>query len=182
MIIKVQNSTHQDKFTVEAAFIRWLNDEDQNCMILEVHVLTTRTKRIGDTSLASTGIERVASLDLKVYDGDIVYIMNDEGKTIDSKHIVIGKEPETCEFCLHIEEPKHVGGDQRCFRHLKRISSQSTPRCSRWEWNGGSEEKPGPTCIQCGYAMGEREGVPLCPKCNEQTNDGTPPAGAEELG
>ncbi len=91
MIIKVQTNTCQDRFLAEAAYIKW------DHAILEIYITSKQTKRVGDASHAFTCIEKEPSLRLRVNDGDIVYIMNDEGKTIDSKHIVIDKEKETCE-------------------------------------------------------------------------------------
>lgn len=33
--------------------------------------------------------------------------------------------------------------------------------------NNVNKKKPKPDCIHCGWAMGEREGEPLCDKCGK---------------
>ncbi len=81
MIIKVQTSTHQDRFLIEAVFIEW-----ETRTLLNIYIAS---KALGD---AFTSIEDEPSKTLVLEHGDIVYIMNNEGKTIDSKHIVLGKE------------------------------------------------------------------------------------------
>lgn len=89
MIIKVQNDSLKDRFLVEAAFIKWCYPEDTNHVILEIHIVAIRRKASGDTSISFTGIEEVPSLRLRIYDGDRVFIMNNDGKTIDSKRILL---------------------------------------------------------------------------------------------
>ncbi len=160
MIIKVQTNIYQDRFLAEAAYIKWVRTPS-DFVFLEVYRETQQTKRIGDTSLTTTGIDVDGpSLRLQINDGDHVYIMNNEGKTIDSKHIVIDKEKETCEQC---------GG--RGFRRRTVIQNgQSSlvpypcPECN-------PKPKNEPSCLQCGHVMGEREGVPLCTKCNPKPEE-----------
>ncbi len=92
MIIKVQ-----DRFLVEAAYIKWVDGDDsldKPYVLLEVYREALQTKKIGDTSLTTTGVEVDPFLQLRIYDGDRVYIMNNAGKTIDSKRINLKRRPE----------------------------------------------------------------------------------------
>lgn len=84
MIIKVQDDNLKDKFLVEAAFIRWAETNT----VLETYVRVSETKNV------HAGIEQTPSLRLKLFHGDRVFIMNNEGKTVDSKRIVLDADAE----------------------------------------------------------------------------------------
>ena len=140
MIIKVQTQAHQDRFLVEAAFINWEYLEGEAYVILEIHLKEVRTEKAGDMFVQDETVSDEPSLRMKVYDGDRVFIMNDAGKTIDSKTIAIGKESrraargyetETCKGCLYIKA-------EHCVKHDKKIYSLCSRRCSLWEWKGPS--------------------------------------------
>ena len=91
MIVKVLDDQQQDRFLVEAAFIRWNRfDAEDDFIILEVHVIATQSAG----SISMSGIEEDPSLRLRIYHGDRVFIMNDEGRTIDSKRIQLREEEE----------------------------------------------------------------------------------------
>lgn len=91
MLIRVQNDARQDRFLVEAAYVNWIDREpDDDFIVMEVHVISTQTKKAGTTALAFTGIEADPSLRLRIHHGDRVFIMNADGKTVDSKRIVVG--------------------------------------------------------------------------------------------
>lgn len=123
MIIKVQNDQGKDRFLVEAAYINWCYPSDEDHIILEVHTVVKETVGV----VSRTGIEEEPSLRLRIYNGDRVFVMNADGKTIDSKRIDL------------IEV------------HDRKLKSDADPKC-----------------LHCGWAMGEREGEPLCPKCNKE--------------
>ena len=93
MIIKVQDNNGKDKFLVEAAYIRWVDQAPaKDFIILEIHVLAAKKEAAGPVSLSTSSIEEEPSLILRIYHGDRVFIMNNEGKTIDSKRIVLTKK------------------------------------------------------------------------------------------
>ena len=84
MIIKVQDDNLKDKYLVEAAFIRWAETNT----VLETYVRVSETKNV------HAGIEQTPSLRLKLHHGDRVFIMNNEGKTVDSKRIVLDADAD----------------------------------------------------------------------------------------
>lgn len=84
MIIKVQDDNLKDKYLVEAAFIRWAETNT----VLETYVRVSETKNV------HAGIEQTPSLRLKLHHGDRVFIMNNEGKTVDSKRIVLDEHAD----------------------------------------------------------------------------------------
>ena len=94
MIIKVQDDALDDRFLIEAMYINWFYPKGENYVILEVHVRSEQIKRSGSISVSHSGIEDEPSQRLRVYHGDRVYIMNDAGKTIDSKRIDLIEEAE----------------------------------------------------------------------------------------
>lgn len=133
MIIKVQDDNLNDRFLVEAAYIRWVepNEEEACYVILEIYIVASHSKKVGSVAVYDTAIEEHPSLRLRIYDGDRVFIMNDEGKTIDAKRITIGAESKR-------EEREH-----------------------KLQVRGYTK------CTQCGWAMGEKDGKPMCPKCKK---------------
>jgi hypothetical protein len=95
MIVKVVNDHGEDRFLTEAAFLKWCDGDEEDHVILEVHIIATEAKTAGSASLTQTRIEEEPSLRLKIWHGDRVFIMNDQGKTIDSKRVVLGDEPDS---------------------------------------------------------------------------------------
>jgi hypothetical protein len=91
MIIKVQDDNLVDKHLVEAAYIQWV-DGGPAYVVLEVYIVADRTKSTGSIAVHNTSIEEHPSLRLRIYHGDRVFIMNDEGKTIDAKRIDLKDE------------------------------------------------------------------------------------------
>ena len=90
MIIKVQDDKFKDKFLVEAAYIRWVIVDGDT--ILEVHIAAPESKTVGSVKPTSVSIEHKPSLRLRINHGDRVFIMNNEGKTVDSRRVE--REPE----------------------------------------------------------------------------------------
>ena len=106
MIIKVCDDALRDRFLVEAAYIRWVDGDDsvdKPYVLLEIYIVATQTKKVNTTCLQYTGIEEDPSLRLRIYNGDRVFIMNNEGKTIDSKRVVVGAENRKKERHREIE-------------------------------------------------------------------------------
>lgn len=107
MIIKVQNDSQQDRFLVEAAYIRWdYVATGTTYAILEFYIVATQSRTAGTINKSSTGIEADPSLRLRIYHGDRVFVMNNEGKTIDSRHINLENERsgankiDLCDSCI----------------------------------------------------------------------------------
>lgn len=121
MIIKVQADDFKDRFLVEAAFIRWVEQVDnKDFVILEIYIVADQTKKAGSLSVATTSIEEEPSLRLRINHGDRVYIMNNDGKTIDSKRIDLPEPEWVCPICSHRNLPSEKTctgsemGDGRC--------------------------------------------------------------------
>ncbi len=87
MIIKVVNSCCEDKYLANARHIAYRKGD--GCIILEVYGEKTHTNTVGSISESVTTAEQVASLFLKLFHGDRVFVMNDAGKTVDCKRIVL---------------------------------------------------------------------------------------------
>lgn len=95
MIIKIQDDDLNDRFLVEAAYIKWAEGDDsldKPYVVLEAYIVADHTKSSGNVSVHSTSIEEHPSLRLRIYHGDRVFVMNNEGKTIDAKTITIGSK------------------------------------------------------------------------------------------
>lgn len=76
MIVKIQDDNQQDKHIIEAASIRWnYNSLSDGFIIIELY-----------------DSPHVLSKQVSVRHGDRVFIMNDQGKTVDSKRIIINEE------------------------------------------------------------------------------------------
>lgn len=93
MIIKIQDDNLHDKHVVEATYIRWLRETTY--YIMEVYIIAKEAKTAGSVSQTITRIEDRPSLRLKINHGDRVFIMNDEGKTVDSKRVIKIEEDYT---------------------------------------------------------------------------------------
>ena len=91
MIIKVQDDAFRDRFLIEAVFINWFYPQNEEFIILEVY---SQTKKAGSISVTHSGIEDEPSKRIRLNHGDRVYIMNNDGKTIDSKRIDLIEEKE----------------------------------------------------------------------------------------
>ena len=99
MIIKVQDKNLNDRFLVEAAYIRWdYVASGTTYAILEFYIVATQSR--------TAGIEAKPSLRLRINRGDRVFIMNSEGKTIDSKKIDLREKGHP--------HPHHYGDDDGC--------------------------------------------------------------------
>ena len=91
MIIKVQDDNFNDRFLVEAAYIRWdFNNDDY--AVMEIHIVAEHTQKTGSIAVTTPAIEEHPSLRLRICHGDRVFVMNNEGKTIDSKRIELNEE------------------------------------------------------------------------------------------
>ena len=87
MFVKIQDYALNDKHLVEAARIRWRKPN-----LLEAYVLYAKNQTVAGMSETKIVIEPTPSVSILVEDGDHVFIMNAEGKTIDSKTISLKKD------------------------------------------------------------------------------------------
>jgi hypothetical protein len=82
MFIKVLDENNQNKYFMEAAYIEW-----QTPICIAVYPNRTKTKHVGSVAESETEVATKPSLYLHVKTGDTVYIMNNDGKTVDKKRI-----------------------------------------------------------------------------------------------
>jgi hypothetical protein len=92
MIIKVLDKNNEDKYLIDASWIKWSRTKSTYSIAVYTHVTTT--KSIGSTSKSEIEVAQIPSMYLHLYHGDMVYIMNNHGKTIDKKRIVIFAEDQ----------------------------------------------------------------------------------------
>ena len=94
MIIKVQDDAFRDRFLIEAVFINWFYPKAEKYIVLEVFIKSSQTRKKGSISITNSGIEDDPSKRIRINHGDRVYILNNDGKTIDSKRIDLIEEAE----------------------------------------------------------------------------------------
>ena len=92
MIIKVLDKNNEDKYLIDASWIKWSQTKTTRTIAVYTHVTTT--KNIGVTSKSEIEVAHVPSMYIHCNHGDMVYIMNNDGKTIDKKRIVIFSEDQ----------------------------------------------------------------------------------------
>jgi hypothetical protein len=93
MIIKVVNSMNEVNCHIEAAYIKWSRSKD--FVTIAVYQATTKTRSIGATRESEIVLVTAPTTYLHCSNGDTVYIMNNDGKTIDKKKITIRKLKES---------------------------------------------------------------------------------------
>ena len=92
MIIKIVDKNNEDLYLVDATWIKWSRNKE--AVTIAVYTQITKTKHIGVTSQSEIEVAHVPSMYLHCNDGDTVYVMNNDGKTIDKKKIVIRTSDE----------------------------------------------------------------------------------------
>ena len=94
MIIKVQDDKLNDRFVVESTTISWRTHHTGHNVVLEVYGAITESESVGSVKKSITAPPASPNQFLNVYHGDRVFVMNNEGKTVDSKHINLQEEVE----------------------------------------------------------------------------------------
>lgn len=102
MIIKAQDDAFRDRFLIEAVFINWFYPKNETYIVLEVYIKSSQTWKIGSISVTHSGIEDEPSRRIRINPGDRIYVMDDAGKTIDSKRI---ENEWVCPKCAHRNLP-----------------------------------------------------------------------------
>lgn len=104
MIIKIVAANQEDKYLIEASWIKW--SWDQGTATIAVYTHITTTKQVGSMSKSEIEVAHVPSMYIHPNPGDTVFVMNNDGKTIDKKKIVIVNEGEwVCPQCSHLNLP-----------------------------------------------------------------------------
>lgn len=103
MYIKVQDKDNQNKYHIEASYIKWTNNG-------EIYPILTRGKTAGSIRTSETEVANMPSIYVHLNHGDTVYVMNNDGKTIDKKHIDLVEEKWTCPKCGHL----NLASEEKC--------------------------------------------------------------------
>lgn len=96
MIIKVQNKHNEVRLMVECAYFVWRRGPRWH---LEIHSMTTRTHKA--STISETKIEIEPGIHISVYDGDTVYVMNDDGKLIERVEVFVTKSAKRAQRMLN---------------------------------------------------------------------------------
>jgi len=105
MIIKVVDETGEDKYLVEASYIKWSKNEASYC--IAVFPIITKTNSVNQLRKSETEVSCTPSIYIHVNHGYTVYVMNDAGKTVDKKHIVIEAKTEDEALKMREYETEH---------------------------------------------------------------------------
>ena len=90
MIIKIVDKNNHDKYLIDASWIKW--EWNKEAVSIAVYTHVTKTKQAGSLSKSEIEVAHVPSVYIHLTTGDIVYVMNNDGKTIDKKQMVVGTE------------------------------------------------------------------------------------------
>ena len=88
MIIRVVDKNDHDTHLIDATWIRWEWNKEAVSIAVYTHVSRTR----GNCTRPEIEVAVVPSIYVHLTTGDTVYIMNNDGKVVHTKQMVVGTE------------------------------------------------------------------------------------------
>ncbi len=100
MIIRVRDKNNDERYFIEAAWIKWSWNKEAVSIAVYTHV--TKTRVVAELNESKIEVAHVPSVYIHLENGDTVCIMNNDGKIIGQQQITIGAVNRRAERMLSL--------------------------------------------------------------------------------
>lgn len=90
MIVRVRDKHNEERYFIEAAWLKW--DVTTEAVTIAVYTHITRTKVVAEMNQSKIEVAVSPTIYIHVNNGDTVSVINNAGKVISQKQIIVGIE------------------------------------------------------------------------------------------